>query len=130
MEKSFQVLRCRLIITAVSLIKLHRIKGVGFVSIHLTVEYKAQLIADFNEMGLEAARAGNSELFKAFDAFVKKTLENEYYKDVKIDEHYKRYGMDIGLVSESKKKLSDACHDIAIYTREQPHLKDIEFDDF
>jgi hypothetical protein len=130
MEKSFLVLRCRLIITAVSLIKLHRIKGVGFVSIHLTVEYKAQLLADLNQVGLESSRAGNNEVYEAFDAFVKKTLEKEYYKDVKIDQHYKRYAMDIGLVSESKETLSDACHDIAIYTRDQPHLKDIEFDDF
>jgi hypothetical protein len=98
--------------------------------IHLIVEYKAQLLADLNQVGLESSRAGINEVYEAFDAFVKEMLQNEHYKGVKIDEHYKRYAMDIGLVSESKKKLSDACHDIAIYTREQPHLKDIEFDSF
>jgi hypothetical protein len=99
-------------------------------SVNLSVEYKAQFLADSTSEASELTRIEINKVFDDFDAFVKKTLEHEHYKDVKIDTQYKRYGLDIGLVSESKKKLSDACHDIAIYTREQTFLKDIEFDDF
>jgi hypothetical protein len=99
-------------------------------SVHLSVEYKAQFIADLKPEGCNLSRVESSKVMADFDAFVKKTLENDFYKDVKIDAYYKRYGLDIGLTSECKQKLSDACHDIAIYTREQPYLKDVEFDAF
>jgi hypothetical protein len=99
-------------------------------AVNLSVEYKAQFITDLTLKAQDLPRVEKHKVFDDFDVFVKETLEKDYYKDVRVDAQYKRYGMDIGLVSQSKDKLSDACHDIAIYTREQPHLKSIEFDSF
>lgn len=49
---------------------------------------------------------------------------------VKIDDHYARYGLDIGLISTSKSELGWACREIAGVTQEHPSLKDIYFESF
>lgn len=94
-------------------------------AIHLTVDYKAQILADIVS-GL--TREESREASEHFDKAVANVLE--HYKRVKIDEQYKRYGLDIGLVSDSKSELGDACHDIANITQEHPLLKDIYFESF
>lgn len=96
----------------------------------LSVEYKAQLIVELTSEACNLPKEERSKVCNNFDQFVKEHLEDDFYKDVKIDPQYKRYGLDIGLISMSKDKLDAACHDISLYTREQPHLKDIMFDSF
>jgi len=98
-------------------------------AVYLTVEYKAQLIVDLTSEGRDLLQAGIDKT-SDFDLFIKNLLAEDAHKGVKIDPQYKRYGLDIGLVSESKEQLSAACYDIANYTQEQPYLNDIFFECF
>lgn len=99
-------------------------------AVNLTIKYQAQLIVELTSKGCKLPRVENTKVCDDFDAFIKKHLAQDYYKDVEIDPHYKRYGLDIGLISYSKEKLGDACHDIANYTQEQPYLRNILFESF
>jgi hypothetical protein len=99
-------------------------------AVHLTLEYKAQLIIDLTPEGDDLPKVEKNKISDDFDAFVKKHLADEFYKGVEIDSQYARYALDIGLVSNSKDKLRDACYDIANYTQGEPHLKDIFFECF
>ena len=96
-------------------------------SIILTVEYKAQILADFVS-GVTAEEIKTSSEY--FDEAVEKVLKLERYKRVKIDPDYKRYGLDLGLVSESKADLADACYDIANATQDHDSLVPILFESF
>lgn len=96
-------------------------------SIILTVEYKAQIIANFVS-GVTAEKIQISSEY--FDEAVVKILSQERYKRVEIDPDYKRYGLDIGLVSESKADLADACYDIATVTLDHDSLAPIYFESF
>ncbi len=91
----------------------------------LTVEYRAQIIADIIS-GL--SREESSKASAEFDNAVAASLQE--YNSVKLNPYYKRYGLDIGLVSENKSELNDACREIALHTRTNPSLKDIEFESF
>lgn len=95
-------------------------------SVYHTVVHKAQFIANLTAEACESPDIDN--IAKSFDADVLAILGKEFYKKVEIDKDYKRYALDFGLVSDCKEKLSDACHDIAILTRTNPNLKDVEFD--
>mgnify|MGYP001336947233 CR=1 FL=1 len=97
-------------------------------SIILTIEYKAQVIVELTSEAIQNKKA--EEAFEQFDRDLANLLVKDFYKEVKIDSEYKRYGLDVGLVSENKKKLADACHDLAFRIQNNPNLKDIYFEDF
>lgn len=97
-------------------------------SIILSIAYKAQVIVDLTSEAIQNQKS--EEGSKQFEQNLADLLKQDFYKEVSIDSTYKRYGLDIGLVSTNKKKLADACHDLALKIQDNPHLKDIYFEDF
>lgn len=95
-------------------------------SVHHSVVHKVQFIVNLTTEACQLSTFEVRNIAEGFDANVVATLEK--YKNVEIDKDYKRYGLDFGLVSDCKDTLSDACHDIAIHTRTNLNLNDVEFD--
>lgn len=94
-------------------------------SLHLTIEYKVTILAELTN---NLKQTESYEGITLFNAGVKDILGK--YRAVKLDPNYKRYGLDIGIVSESTEQLDNACYDICMLTRESPLLKSIMFDSF
>jgi hypothetical protein len=97
-------------------------------SIILSIEYKAQVIVGLTSEAIQNQKT--EEASQLFDKDLANLLAQDFYKEVRVDPTYKRYGLDIGLISENKKKLADACHDLAFRIQNNPHLEDIYFEDF
>lgn len=97
-------------------------------SVNLTVVYKAQVIVELTNETIENKNSDAGS--EKFESDLATMLTNDFYKEVKIDPDYKRYGLDIGLVSENKQKLADACYDLANSIQGNPYLKDVFFEDF
>lgn len=93
--------------------------------VHLTIDYKAQFLADIVS---GSTKEESAEASKFFEKGVAEVLAR--FPLVKIDDHYARYGLDIGLISTSKSELGWACREIAGVTQEHPSLKDIYFESF
>lgn len=94
-------------------------------AVHLTVDYKAQFIANIIS-GLTKEESAKASKF--FEKGVAEVLAR--FPLVNIDESYVRYGLDIGLISTSKSELGWACREIADVTQEHPSLKDVYFESF